>query len=795
MFDRISRIRKNLLATQPRICAERALLITESYKKTEGLPIVLRRAYALEKILEKMSIYIENDQLIVGNQASTPRAAPIFPEYSVNWIEKELDTFDKRSGDVFLIDEDTKEQLRSIFKYWKGKTHEDEVLRNFPEEVKLAEKVGAIHPGGITHTGDGHIIVNYKKILNQGFRGIIREAEEILNTLDLTNPDDVRKMDFLQSVSIALRAAIKFAKRYAEKAKELAKEENNPRRKRELEKIAQICSWVPENAPRTFYEALQTVFFVHLIIQIESNGHSVSLGRFDQYLYPFYKEDTKKGILNKEEALELIACFFLKLNTINKVRPWSHTQFGVGYATYQNLVIGGVTPQGEDGTNELSYLCLEADKKVRLPQPNLSARYHDGCPMNFLIECAKLIRMGFGMPAMFNDEVIVPALLNIGVPVEDARDYAMVGCVTPVVPGKWNHRPTGMTFLNLGKILELALNNGKDPRTGIQLCPGNGDLKTFNSFEDVWKAWEKQLKFFTRLHIVADNICDLSLEKHDSDPFCSAFIDDCIKRGKTAKQGGAIYDFTSGLLTGASTVGDSLAVIKKLVFEDKVVDAQELKEAMDRNWEGEKANKIRNMVLKVPKFGNDSDYVDSLVVKVYESYFKLIPNYRTTRYGQGPIGCRWTPSTATISANTPFGGEVGATPDGRKAGEPLNEGASPFHGADQNGPTAAIKSVAKLPNVLMAGGQLLNLKFSPSALSGENNLRKFVSLLKTFFDLKGFHVQFNVVSAEILKDAQKHPERYQDLIVRVAAYCALFVTLDPAVQNDIIARTEHEMIT
>jgi formate C-acetyltransferase len=793
-LKRVSKVREDLMQHTPMICSERATIITESYSETEGLPMIIRRAKALDKILSEMSIYIEDDQLIVGNQASMGRAAPIFPEYSIDWVIEELDTFNKRPGDVFTINEGTKQSLRDIHDFWKGKTHQDEVSRTMTEENKLAVEQGVIHRGGISMSGDGHIIPNHEKVLSKGFGWYIDTAHRKLSELDNADPEVENKKDFYQAAIIALTASIKFAKRFALEARNQAAEKEDPRRRDELETIALICDRIPEHAPKSFHEALQMVYFCHLIMMIESNGHSFSFGRFDQYMYPFYQTDIDAEILDPEEALELLSLFFIKLNSLNKVRPWDHTEFGVGYPLYSNLMVGGIKPDGTDGTNPLSYLCIQAVDQVQLPEPNFSVRYWEGSPRRLLVEAARLIRKGFGMPSMFGDETVIKALRYIDLPEELARDYASIGCVEVGIPGKWTHRATGMSYINLGKILELILNNGFDPNTGIRLLSVNRENDqhvSFDSYEELFAIWKKFLKFYTDLAVESDVICDRSLQLHDKDPFASSLVDDCLERGMTLKDGGATYDFISHSTVGPTTVGDSLAAIKKLVFDEKVVTLDELKQAMAANWQDTQAQKIQKLAKSAPKFGNDDDEVDEIVASVYESYLELLPEYRNERDGKGPIGCGYTMSTSNISSNVPYGMDVGATPDGRFAGEPLNEGASMCRGADREGPTAAVKSISKLPNSKMAGGQLLNMKFSPGLLKGDENLDKFVSFLEAFRQLNGFHVQFNVIDRDTLIDAMENPREYPNLMVRVAGYCALFTSLMPEVQEDIIKRTEY----
>ena len=786
---RIEKVRRELLNAAPLICAERAFLITEAYKQTEGEPFVLRKAKALDAILSKMSIFIEEGQMIVGNQASSPRAAPIFPEYSIDWVIEELDTFDKRPGDIFAISDEAKEKLRSIHAYWHGRTHQDEVYTHLSELNMLAQKQNVIHRGGISMSGDGHIIPHHEKVLARGLRAYQRDARTALESKNLSQ----EQRDFYAASILSLEAAIKFARRFSALAAELAEKEDDKKRKAELKRIAEINERIFEGPVKSFHEALQVVYYCHLIMMIESNGHSFSFGRFDQYCYPYFKADIENGRLTYEEALELTALFFIKMNSLNKVRPWDHTEFSAGYPLYSNLMVGGMKADGTDGTNALSYIALRAMDLCRLPEPNLSVRYWEGSPRSLLVESARLIREGFGMPSMFSDEVVIDALMSIGLPIEVARDYASMGCVEVAIPGRWGHRATGMTYMNFGKILELVLNNGVDPATGVQLISVNGkpgrDIE-FQGYDEVWAAWKKFLKFYTDLAVESDYICDRSLKKHDSDAFASSLIDNCMQRGKTLKNGGAEFDFVSQSNIGTSIIGDALAVLKKLVFEEKKVAFKELRAALDANWQGEKNQKMRRLALSVPKFGNDEDYVDCLTADVYESYLELLPAYHNERYGRGPFGCGYTMSTSNISSYVPCGMDVGATPDGRYAGAPLNEGASPCLGADRRGPTAVLKSVSKLPNRRMAGGQLLNMKFSPSALAGEDNLEKFVAFLEANRILGNFHIQFNIVSSEELRDAKLHPERHQNLMVRVAGYCALFTSLIPEVQDAIIARTE-----
>lgn len=699
------------MSRTPEICPERAVLITESYKETEGEPMEIRRGKALDKILSNMTIYIEENQLIVGNQARVGRAAPIFPEYSIDWVIEELDEFDKRTGDLFNIDEETKEKLKEIHSYWTGRTHQDEMEATMSELNILAAEQKVIHRGGISMSAHGHMIPNYHKIMRIGYKGFLQEIEDAKSKLVDEDSEKEKKLAFYEGAKLSLEAVIKFSHRYSKLAQNMANKEDNPMKRARLEKISKVCKTVPENPPKNLHEAIQTAYFTHLILHIETNGHSFSFGRFDQYIYPFYKKDIEAGNITRDDAIELMGLFFVKLNSLNKVRPWGHTKYGAGYPLYQNLTVGGMKANGNDGTNELSYICIEAMDIVRLPQPNFSARYWRETPKEFLEASAKLIRKGFGMPAMYVDETIIKSLQYIGIDEVVARDYAPMGCVEVIIPGKWGHRATGMSYMNFAKMLLILLNNGVDPDTGIQIMSINGregKEVEFETYEDLYKGWEKVLKFYSDLAVESDYICDKSLKKYDIDPFASCLTDNCIERGKILKEGGAEYDFISNSPVGINTVADSLSAIKKLVYDDKIISLEEYKEAIDSNWEGKKGQYIRNLALKAPKFGNDDDYADNISKDLFNSYLKLLPEYKNERYGKGPFGCGYTMSTSNISSNVPYGMEVGATPDGRYAREPLNEGASPTNMAGKEGPTGIIKSMSKLPNDKITGGQLLN---------------------------------------------------------------------------------------
>ncbi|MCL2129249.1 MAG: formate C-acetyltransferase/glycerol dehydratase family glycyl radical enzyme [Treponema sp.] len=796
-FQRIAELQSRMNTRVPTICPERAEIITESFRQTEGEPIVIRRAKAFAEILSRMKVYVEPGMLIIGNQAGENFAAPVFPEYSFEWVIEELDSFGKRSGDYFKISEDTRKRLRTLREYWLGRTHQDEVMANLPSVNILAEKQGVLHRGGISMSGDGHIIPNHDLVLRVGYGGLADIARRHLESdgLAVGQPQglNLEQREYYRAAIIAMEGALVYCKRLGKAAEADAEKEQDPKRKAELFELARMMEHFMEGGVKSFHEAVEAVFMTHLLMMIESNGHSFSFGRFDQYIYPYYKQDLDEEKLSKEKALEIITHFFLMTNSLNKVRPWGHTQYSGGYPLYSNLMVGGMKSDGTDGTNDISYLCLEAMNLSRLPEPNLSVRFWENTPHELILDSARLIRKGFGMPSMFCDEVCIPAMMTLDLDLETARDYGSMGCVETAIPGKWGHRATGMTYINFGKVFEIVLNNGIDPATGIQLLKLNGKegrITEYRNYDELWQAWKTALGYYFDLAVACDLVCDRSLKYHDADAFASSTVDCCLDRGKTLKNGGAKYDYVSQSNIGMSVVGDCLAAVRKLVFEDRLVTMDELRAALDNNFEGVEGARIRRLCRRAPKFGNDDDYVDKIVADVFESYLELLPNHRTDRAGLGPIGCGYTMSTSNITSYVPNGFDVGATPDGRLAGKPLNEGASPCLGADHEGPTAVINSVSKLPNKRMAGGQLLNMRFSPGALAGDENLEKFACFIETGREKNIFHNQFNIVDSKTLKAAKEHPEDYPDLMVRVAGYCALFSTLMPEAQDAIIARTE-----
>lgn len=794
LTPRMNQFREELLETKSHVCAERAILTTESYKLHADQPITMKRAYMLENVLRNMTIFIEPYTLIAGNQASSNRAAPIFPEYAMDWVIRELDEFEKRDGDVFYIDEKTKQQLRDIYPFWEHNTLLDKGLAAIPPESRVFYDLGIIKAEGNITSGDAHLAVEYEKVLKEGLRSYEARTQACMDALDLTDYKNLKKYYFYRSILIVIQAVKDFAARYADLAEAQAKDAA-PERASELKEMARILRKVPYNPADTFHEAVQSLWLVHLVLQIESNGHSLSYGRMDQYLYPYYKADLEDGLITEDSACELMTNLWLKTFTINKIRSWSHTQFSAGSPLYQNVTVGGQTTDHKDAVNPMSYLILRSVAQTRLPQPNLTVRYHAGLSDDFMNEAIEVVKLGFGMPAFNNDEIIIPSFIARGVKEEDAYNYSAIGCVETAVPGKWGYRCTGMSFLNFPKSLLIAMNNGVDPKSGTKLIEGVGHFKDMKSYEDLEHAWDVIIRDFTRHSAIIENACDMVLEQDVPDVLCSALCEDCIGRGLTLKEGGAIYDFISGLQVGIANLADSLAAIKKLVFEEHKLTTEELWHALETDFAGEEGERIRQMLINdAPKYGNDDDYVDQLVVDAYDAYIDEVKKYPNTRFGRGPIGGIRYAGTSSISANVGQGRGTLATPDGRHAGEPLAEGCSPSHAMDRHGPTAVFKSVSKLPTQEITGGVLLNQKVTPTLMSKDENKVKLIALLRTFFNaLHGYHVQYNVVSRETMLDAQVHPEDHRDLIVRVAGYSAFFNVLSRQTQDDIIARTEQTL--
>ena len=826
---RIQKLVDALYEHMPVIESARAKLITESYKETEGEPIITRRAKAFAHILHNIPIIIRDNELIVGSSTIAPRGCQTFPEFSYEWLEAELDTVATRTADPFEIAEETKAELKEADKYWKGKTTRELATSYMaPEAIKAIEH-NIFTPGNYFYNGVGHVTVKYWEVLEIGFEGIMEKAQKELDGCSVGDGNYARKSHFLEAVILSCKAVIDYAGRYAKLAQEMAAQTSDPVRKQELFVIAENCSRVPAKGAQNFYEACQSFWFVQQLLQMESSGHSISPGRFDQYMYPYYKKDMEAGTITREFAQELMDCIWVKLNDLNKCRDAASAEGFAGYSLFQNLIAGGQNKEGEDVTNDLSVMCIQASMHVHLPAPSLSVRVWNGSPHEFLIKAAELTRTGIGLPAYYNDEVIIPALQNRGLSLEDAREYNIIGCVEPQKAGKtegWHDA----AFFNMCRPLELVFSNGMDK--GEMVGIPTGDVTQMKTFDEFFDAYKKQMEYCISLLVNADNAIDVAHAERCPLPFLSCMIDDCLKEGKSVQEGGAVYNFTGPQGFGIANMADGLFAIRKLVYEDKKVSMKELKEALawnyDKGLDAQSAGDMTEMIMKamqkagrnvdastaegllktfmgmkpgeqktqrfkeihdmideVPKFGNDIPEVDYFAREVAYTYSKPLQKYNNPRGGKFQAGLY------PVSANVPLGGQTGATPDGRYAHTPVADGVSPSAGKDVKGPTAAATSVSRLDHFIVSNGTLFNQKFHPSALSGREGLEKFVALIRGYFDQKGMHMQFNVVDRQTLLDAQEHPEKYKHLVVRVAGYSALFTTLSRSLQDDIIRRTEQ----
>lgn len=802
LTDRITAHKRALVhIVKPPVCTERARHYTEVYQQNMDKPLPVRRALALAHHLAARTVWIKHDELIVGNQASEVRAAPIFPEYTVSWIEKEIDDLADRPGAGFAVSEENKRVLHEICPWWRGQTVQDRCYGMFTDEQKALLATGIIKAEGNMTSGDAHLAVNFPLLLEKGLDGLIEKVAERRSRINLTVLEDLHGEQFLKGIDIVLKAVSAHIARYAELARRMAAEELRPARRDELLAIADNCELIAHRPPQTFWQALQLCYFIQLILQIESNGHSVSFGRMDQYLYPFYRRDVElSGSLDREQAIELLHGCWLKLLEVNKIRSGSHSKASAGSPLYQNVTIGGQTLiNGEpmDAVNPLSYAILESCGRLRSTQPNLSVRYHAGMSGDFLDACVQVIRCGFGMPAFNNDEIVIPEFIRLGIGKADAYDYAAIGCIETAVGGKWGYRCTGMSFINFARVMLAALEGGRDATSGKVFLPQAQALSqgNFTDFEQVMAAWDTQIRYYTRRSIEIEYVVDTMLEENVPDILCSALVDDCIERAKSIKQGGAKYDWVSGLQVGIANLGNSLAAVKKLVFDQGAIGQQQLAAALAEDFAGLTHEQLRQRLINgAPKYGNDEDSVDALLVRAYQTYIDELKQYRNPRHGRGSIGGGYYAGTSSISANVPFGAATMATPDGRRARTPLAEGASPASGTDHLGPTAVIGSVGKLPTAAILGGVLLNQKLNPATLDNDADRQKLMALLRTFFEVhKGWHIQYNIVSRETLLAAKQHPDQYRDLVVRVAGYSAFFTALSPDAQDDIIARTEHTL--
>ncbi|RAU33961.1 formate C-acetyltransferase [Enterobacter sp. RIT418] len=764
MTNRTQRLKDALFANPREISLERALLYTASHQQTEGEPVIIRRAKATAYILDHVNIAIRDEELIAGNRTVKPRAGIMSPEMDPYWLLKELDQFATRPQDRFEISDADKQTYREVlYPYWEKRSMKDFINSQMTEDVKAA--VGTqIFSINQTDKGQGHIIIDYPRLLNNGLGALVAEMRALC-ARDEQN-------SFYAAALILLEASQRHILRYAALAEELAQHAVAPRRE-ELLKIAEISRHNAAFRPQTFWQACQLFWYMNVILQYESNASSLSIGRFDQYMLPFYQASLSQG---EEPGFlkELLECLWVKCNDVVLLRSTSSARYFAGFPTGYTALLGGLTENGRSAVNVLSFLCLDAYQNVQLPQPNLGVRVNELIDRPFLLKTAETIRLGTGIPQIFNDEVVVPAFLNRGVSLEDARDYAVVGCVELSIPGR-TYGLHDIAMFNLLKVMEIA----------IQENEGNSDL----SYEGLLEHIRAKINHYIALMVEGSNICDIGHRDWAPVPLLSSFISDCLETGKDVTDGGARYNFSGVQGIGIANLSDSLHALKGLVFEQQRLSFDELLAVLKANFATPEGEKVRaRLINRFEKYGNDIDEVDNISADLLRHYCKEVEKYRNPRGGQ------FTPGSYTVSAHVPLGAVVGATPDGRLAGEQLADGGlSPMLGQDIQGPTAVLKSVSKLDNYLLSNGTLLNVKFTPATLEGEAGLQKLADFLRAFTQLKLQHIQFNVVNADTLREAQQRPQDFAGLVVRVAGYSAFFVELSKEIQDDIIRRTAHQL--
>jgi formate C-acetyltransferase len=783
MNERVIKLRQESLDTKPRISSERAELMTEFYEHSTEPSSPIRRALAFKHLMEKKTIYIGEGELIVGERGLTPKATPTYPELCCHSL-KDLQILNDRKKISFAVDEQTRRLYQNrIIPFWRGRSIRDIIFSEMAEEWRAAYEAG-IYTEFMEQRAPGHTVLD-DKIYRKGFLDFKADIESAKQKLDYgSDADAYEKLKELEAMSICCDAIIRFAERHSEKAAEMARHETNLQRREELERISAICANVPANAPRDFWEALQAYWFVHLGVISELNTwDSFCPGHLDQHLFPFYKKGLEDGTLTREKARELLECFWVKFN--NQPAPPKvgvTAEESATYTDFANINIGGLRPDGSDGANELSYLILDVIDEMRLIQPSTNIQLSKKSPDRLLKRGCEIIRKGWGQPSLFNADLIVDELVRQGKAVEDARSGGISGCVETGCFGKEAYILTG--YLNLPKILEVTLNNGVDPRTDNKIGASTGDPSTFNSFDELFEAFNKQLKHFVDIKVRGSNVIERLFAAQMPAPFLSILIDDCIKKGRDYNDGGPRYNTTYIMPVGIGTLTDSLTAIKRHVYDERNLTMPQLLKTLRENFEGHEL--IRQMLWnKTPKYGNDDDYADELLQAAFNSLYSAISGRKNTKGGFYAV------NYLSTTCHIYFGSVLGATPDGRRAHEPVSEGVSPVQGADTRGPTAVMKSVAKMDHV-RTGGTLLNQKFSPSLLEGDMGIDNLAHLVRSYFKLDGHHVQMNVVTAETLREAQANPEKHRDLIVRVAGYSDYFCDLGKSLQDEIIARTEHK---
>ena len=783
MNDRIRKLREYSLNTRAHLSTERAELVTDSYGRIRGVSTPVRRALTFKYLMENKTICISDGELIVGERGPIPKAVPTYPELCCHSLQ-DLGVLSGRAKISFVVRaEDRETYQKKIIPFWQGQSMRDMIFQEMSDEWKAAYEAG-IFTEFMEQRAPGHTALG-DRIYRQGFLGIKADIERSLQSLDyLNDPEAYNKREELKAMSVCADAIIRFAERHAESALEIAERESDPQRREELERIADVCSHVPKHAPRDFWEALQCYWFVHLGVITELNTwDSFSPGRLDQNLYPFYRRGLEDGTLTPEKAKELLECLWVKFN--NHPAPPKVGVTAAESGTYNDFVaidLGGLRVDGSDGVNELTYLILDVIDEMRLIQPSSNVQLSKKSPDSVLKRACEIVRHGWGQPSIFNADLVVEQLVRQGKSIEDARTGGTSGCVETGCFGKEAYILTG--YFNLAKVLEVTLNNGLDHRTGNKIGLQTGDPACFESFEDLFGAFRKQLKHFVDIKVKGNNIIERLYADHMPAPFLSTLIDDCVKRGKDYNDGGARYNSSYIMGVGIGTLADSLAAIKYHVYDKKELPITTLLQALKDDFQSDEKLRL-TLWNKTPKYGNDDDYADNLLRASFDAFYDEINGRRNTRGGLYRV------NYLSTTCHLYFGAVTGATPDGRRAGEPVSEGVSPVQGADQHGPTAVVKSVAKMDQV-RTGGTLLNQKFTPMLLEGDDGIRNLAHLVRAYFKLDGHHVQFNVVTAETLRAAQANPEKHRDLIVRVAGYSDYFCDLNKALQDEIIARTEHK---
>lgn len=800
MNERIQSLRNKLFEQEPRICSERCVIFTQSMKESEGKPIAIRRSQAFYDVLDKMTVYVNENELIVGNQARWPKASPIFPEYSTEWLEAELNgtpfyPYD-RPGDKFYFEEEDKNKILDCVSYWKGKSLYESLRKTLPDYINAAWDANVIDDTWVSAAGLGNEVVDYELVVNKGLCEVMRRIEVKRNSLDPKEPGNVKKRWFLDAAMQGNKAVVNFASRIAKECEKQAEQTTDVKRKQELTELKEICQNVPYRPATSFHEAVQSIYFILLAVHLESNGHAISLGRFDQYVYPFYKKDLEEGRITREKALEIVEAFFIKCNELNKLRSWPDTEFFLGYQMFINLAVAGQHADGSDAVNTVSELCVEACENVKLFTPSISVKCCDATPDEFLMKALNAMeKHKGGQPAFYNDKAFMRTLENMGVAEEDRYNWVPDGCIEASIPGKWDFAAKG-PWLNVEKILEITLNNGTDPGTKVHFIDLNKKIEECTSTEELLEEYKRVLRYFIDLQVETEHINDELHVLMDINAFRASLVEDCIGRCLDLVEGGSVYSADGGPTAGSISAGDALAAIDYIVFDRKLVTMEQLLHALATNYEDETTvptgPELRAILLnKAPKYGNDDDKADQWTVAV-EEFIGHTYRYecKSSKYGKGPIPCCYSYSQSPVTGNIAFGASIGATPDGRKAGNPVNNGVSPANGSEKSGATAACNSVMKLPTIYIQKGGIFNMRLSKAALETEESKKKIIDMIRVFFDNYGEQIQFNVVDTEIYQDAMKHPENYKDLMVRVSGYSALFTSLSPACQIDVISRTE-----